>query len=62
MIGAQSKEGSVTSKSVHLEEFMEEVEFDLDFEKPVKCSQMKMGERTCHEEFLKLETIGNNCN
>lgn len=58
MIGVQNREGSITSKSVDLEKLMEEVKFDLDFEKLVKCSEMKKGERTCHEEFLKLEIIG----
>lgn len=58
MVGVQNREGSITCKSVSLEEFMEEVKSDLDFEKLVKCSEMKKGERTCHEEFLKLERIG----
>lgn len=57
MIGVQNREGLITSKPVNLEEFMEEVKFDLDFEKLVKCSEMK-GIRTCHEEFLKLERLG----
>lgn len=51
MIGVQRREGSTTSESVDLDEFMGEAKFDLDFEKLVKFQEMQMGERTFYEEL-----------